>query len=263
MSMLSKARKLSTVAMNPHIVTCETKYLFILSHMRSRSSVVSHVLGSNPDICGYSELQQSYSGRLDLLRMRAEIYQESQSRLSNKFMLDKLLHDHCLISDEIFRLVQPKVIFLIREPESTIKSMINLGRRTGVAEYQNPERVGQYYCSRLHSLEYYAGKVAGDYFFIDADDVVSRTEGVLASLTNWLGLQTPLEKNYSSFQNTGKRQRGDSSDNIKSGVIKSTKAHPNISIPRDVLLKAEASYRSCKRHLLTNDGTLHLVKRSA
>lgn len=261
--MLSKARKLSTVAVNPQLVTCRTKYLFILSHMRSRSSVISHVLGSNPEVCGYSELQQSYTGRLDLLRMRTEIYPEVKCNLSNKFMLDKLLHDHCFVSDDILELAKPKIIFLIREPESTLKSMINLGRRTGEALYQDPEHVGQYYCSRLASLERYADKVAGQYFFMDANDIVNRTEALLASLSHWLGLQTPLDNNYSSFRNTGKRQRGDSSDNIKSGVIKRTEEHPGIRIPEDVLRLAEASYRHCKRHLLINDGSLHLVKRSA
>lgn len=261
--MLSKARKLSIVAANPHIVTCRTRYLFILSHMRSRSSVLSHVLGSNSEICGYSELQQSYTGRLDLLRMRAEIHREAKCSLSNKFMLDKLLHDHCFVSDDLLELAKPKIVFLIREPEGTIKSMIDLGQRTGDKAYLDPGRVGQYYCSRLSSLERYADKVAGEYFFIDANDVVDNTDAVLASLSTWLGLQTPLDKHYSSFRDTGKRQRGDSSDNIKVGVIKRTEEHPNINIPRDVLRLAEVSYRRCKQHLLINDGSLHLVKRIA
>jgi hypothetical protein len=249
MSMLSKVGKLSLIVSRPHIITCQTRYLFILSHMRSRSSVVSHVLGSNRDVCGYSELHRSYSSRLDLLKMRGEIYQEARCKLNNKYLLDKLLHDYCFISDEIFEVAKPKVIFLLREPESTLKSIINMGQRTGVEWYKDLRAVANYYCARLASLETYAGKIAGNYFFIDADDVVTKTDTVLAQLTEWLELEEPLDRHYSRFRNTGKRHRGDSSENIQSGIIKRTTGHPELCIPADTLRRAQAAFQHCKRYL--------------
>ncbi|MCW8195027.1 sulfotransferase [Proteobacteria bacterium 005FR1] len=263
MSVLSKARKLSLIASNPHILTCNTGYLFLLSHMRSRSSVLSHVLGSNAEICGYSELHRAYRNRMDLLKMRAELFDEIRCPLDNKYLLDKLLHNSCSISDEIFERVQPKVIFLLREPQATLRSIINMGHRTGVAWYKDPDQAGNYYCARLAAIEDYASRIRGQYYFVDADDLVSDTDGVLKGLSGWLGLEEPLARHYSQFANTGRRNYGDSSEHIKSGVIKKTEGHPEVALPTEVLDRARRSYADCKQYLLANDAVVRLVKKSA
>ncbi|MGQ9425702.1 sulfotransferase family protein [Gilvimarinus sp. F26214L] len=263
MSMFSKARKLSLIASNPHLVTCQTRYLFILSHMRSRSTVISHVLGSNPEICGYSELHQPYRGRLDLLRMRAALYEDTHCRLSGKYLLDKILHNHLVISAEVLALAEPSVIFLLRDAESTLKSIINMGQRTGVEWYRDPQRAADYYCRRLAALEEYATKLQGNYLFVDAEELVDDTDQVLAHISDWLQLQHPLNRNYEHFRNTGKRHYGDSSDNIKSGVIQRTQGHPAVSLPPDVLAKASAAYERCRKQLLARDRRPLTMQRSA
>lgn len=263
MSVFSKARKLSLIVSNPHIVTCKTGYLFLLSHMRSRSTVLSHVLGSNPDICGYSELHRAYNSWVDLWKMRAELFDETRCNLSDKLLHDKLLHNSCAISDEILQSVKPRIIFLLREPESTLRSIINMGHRTGVAWYQDPQKAARYYCSRLAALEQYASRVRGQYYFVDAEEMVNDTDAVLKSLSDWLGLSEPLGRSYSQFANTGRRHYGDSSEHIKSGVIKKTEGHPEVVLPGEALRSARRSYDQCKQYLLANDAMVRLVKKSA
>jgi hypothetical protein len=60
---------------NPSNYISNNRYIFILSHMRSRSSLLSHILGSNREINGHSELHQNYTGRKSLLEMKLNIYQ--------------------------------------------------------------------------------------------------------------------------------------------------------------------------------------------
>jgi hypothetical protein len=263
MSLLSKARKLSLIVSNPSIVTCKTRYLFLLSHMRSRSTVLSHVLGSNPEICGYSELHRSYRTRMDLLKMRVDLYDDCRQQLSNKFLLDKLLHNQCWISDEILESEKPKVIILLREPESTLRSIVNMGHRTGVEWYKDPVKAGDYYRSRLESLERYARRLRGQYYFADAEDVVTQPDSVLNGLSDWLGLQQPLQKSYSHFPNTGRRHYGDSSEHIRAGVIKETSGHPEVALPAEVLEAAHRCYRQSRQYLIANDAVVRLVKKSA
>lgn len=263
MSVISKARKLTLIVSNPHLVTCKTNYLFLLSHMRSRSTVLSHILGSNPGICGYSELHRSYRSRMDLLKMRVELYEDTRRELSNKMLLDKLLHNECWISDDIFASEKPKVVMLLREPEATLRSIINMGHRTGVAWYKDPAEAADYYCSRLATLERYAQRLRGRYFYVDADDLVSQPDSVLSDLSSWLGLQQSLEKSYSRFANTGRRGYGDSSEHIRAGVIKKTSGHPEVVLPVEVLERAVQSYRQCKQLLMANDAVVRLVKKSA
>jgi hypothetical protein len=242
MSILTKAKKIYRVVLNPQIFTCRVKYLFVFSHMRSRSSVLSHVLGTNSNICGYRELHTTYRGRMSLIKMRAMIFSDLECNLNDKYLLDKILHDYHF-SDRVFEIVKPKVIFLLREPEDTIKSIINIG-------YNDPMKVMDYYCDRLMSLIEYSKKIGKGYFFIESNELVDNTDNVLESLSIWLNLSEPLDKRYLTFRNTGKPGHGDTSHNIKSGILKKTKNYSDLKIPREVLQRGESSYKNCRDSLL-------------
>lgn len=250
MSILSKVRTLFAVALKPSILTTDAKYLFILSHMRSRSSVLAHVLGSNDGICGYSELHHSYAHYKDIIKMRIKLYDDLQCDLKGKYLLDKLLHNKLDVSESLLESVSPKIIFLLRDPESTIKSTVRLGQLTGEDWYADPEQAAQYYCSRLSRLQEYAGIADGNYFFLESDDLVNNTDSVLRDLTTWLGLHTPLDHHYSTFKKTGKSGYGDPSEKILAGKIEKTATHSTIEIPPRTLQIAESSYEKCRTALL-------------
>ena len=154
-----KVKRLYILFFNPHLITERTKYLFIFSHMRSRSSLLSHVLGSNSEICGYRELHRSYLNQIDLLETRIDLYHDQKKELHNKYLLDKILHNDHIVSSKIFEIAQPKIIFLLREPKSTFESMINMGYITGIDWYKDPQKVLKYYASRLLELEKYAKQI--------------------------------------------------------------------------------------------------------
>ncbi|TNC81110.1 MAG: sulfotransferase family protein [Oleiphilus sp.] len=252
MSILSKVKKLSSLALHPGIIASQSKYLFILGHMRSRSSVLSHILGSNEGVCGYSELHLSYESPMSLLRMRLELHNDLGCDLKDKYLLDKILHNKLVLSKDLIQSVKPKVIFLIREPESTLKSIIYMGQMTGVDWYQNPKRAQEYYCSRLSNLEAYAALLEGNYFFLEADELVKHSDLVLARLSDWLSLKEPLDANYSTFNHTASKGRGDPLDNIRAGTIKETESHASIEIPEQVLQLAHAAYTRCQSLLKKN-----------
>lgn len=242
--------KISQICLNLQNITCRTKYLFILSHMRSRSSVLAHILGSSPDICGYSELGLSYRGCMSLMKMRYKLSKDLECKLNHKYLLDKILHDRLIVSDKVLEIAKPKIIFLLREPENTIKSIINMGYIENIEWCRDPVKATDYYCSRLSRLEEYAKKIKGGYFFIDSNDLMDKTESILDGLTKWLNLHKPLDKRYSVFRYTGKPGHGDPSDNIKSGILTKTKDYPDILIPVEVLTKGDSSYKKCKDSLL-------------
>lgn len=251
MSIARKAKKLALISSHPHLITCQTKYLFIISHMRARSSVFSHVLGSNPNICGYSELHRTYLNRKDLFDMRCQLYRDLECKLEGKYLLDKLLHNRFDVSDNVIKIAKPKILFLLRDAESTIKSIIALANRIDWNEFKDPESATDYYCSRLLRLEEFAKKIGSGYFFVDSEDLVDKTDLLLKNLTDWLDLKVPLSKEYSSFNNTGKLTVGDSSANIKSGVLKKTKFYHDIELPLDLLKRGQSSYEQCKTILLS------------
>lgn len=250
MSIISIAKKFFEVSLKPNLIFGHSKYLFILSHMRSRSSVLSHILGSNDRVCGYSELHLPYVSYIAIMRMRLKLYLDLKSDLRDKYLMDKILHNNCEISNEMWEVMAPKVIFLLREPESTIKSIINVGNITGVDWYKSPKKASEYYCSRLLRLAEYAEMYGGDSIYIDSDDLLNKTDHVLSELTGWLGLDTPLVKNYMTFNNSGKPGAGDPSGIIQTGKLVKTNGYPDINIPREILQIAESSYEKCKASLM-------------
>ena len=54
-------------------VSSARRYLFVLGHMRSYSSLLCHILGSHPQINGYCETHVKYRSRFDLLRLRSRV----------------------------------------------------------------------------------------------------------------------------------------------------------------------------------------------
>ena len=252
MSNQIKTKKLIRSVLNPNNLFCRANYLFIFSHMRSRSTLLAHILGSNSEICGYNELHQAYEDKLSLLKMRVKLNYDVDGSFQNKYLLDKVLHNAYSITDDIMQAVQPKVIFLLRNAESSLQSIIRMGKYPATQEYANPYVAMDYYCGRLQQLAAYSSQLEQNYFFIESDDLLTQNELVLGHLSNWLGLKEPLSKNYSTFRNTGKHGFGDMSDHIKAGVIHETGNYPALNFPIDVLHEAHNAYKSCKATLIKN-----------
>ncbi|REE81994.1 sulfotransferase family protein [Lutibacter oceani] len=255
MSIKTKATKLVVLATNPDILFSKKKYLFVVSHMRSRSSVLSHILGNNPEVCGYKELHLSYKGRMSLINMQIELVKDLKCSLKNKYLLDKILNNFT-ISDEVLFKKQPKILFLLREPEETIKSIMNMGYKTGVDWYKDPLKVTEYYCKRLHNMEQLSYRLDDEYLFVESKYLVENSDATLKKISNWLNLEVPLKKTYATFKDTGVIGFGDPLENIKSGILKPTKSYPNISVPEHLLSKANESYIKCKATLMSNENSL-------
>jgi hypothetical protein len=242
-------KKAALAAINPRIISCKREYLFLLSHMRSRSSVMSHVLGSNSNICGHSELHRSYLNYVDLWRMNVNAYYHLPYKVLSKYFFDKILHNQYVISQNILNNLGLKIIILLREPEGTIKSIINMGQTTGLG-LKTPEEALSYYCSRLLVLEQYAKRIKKNYFFVESDELIFSTEKVLTGVTKWLDLEEPLQETYSIFGNTGEYGHGDPLGTIKSGFIQKTGEYTHIQISPEILKKGISAYSRCKSSLL-------------
>lgn len=240
-------QKFQKILNEPQMLFCQTSPLFLLSHMRSRSSVLSHIFGSNPEIVGYGELHRSYLTESDLYKLRFHL-KDKNTKVCNKFLYDKLLHPERVIADELLLNDKLKFIFMIRSPEDTLKSILNMGSKMGNANYQSEDWVASYYIHRLEELQNYALKLNGRFLFLESDSLVEDSDKSLQDISDWLGLSTPLTKEYKTFDKTGKPGHGDPLENIKQGVLRKTKPH-EIAVNKDHLQAADAAYQLCRQQL--------------
>lgn len=100
----------------PSVFLGSRRYILVLSHMRSYSSLLCHILGSHPQIAGYAEMHQGSRGRLDLLRLRARACRSLGGKLDGEFVLDKVLHNEYSISDSIINQANSTAVISGQKP---------------------------------------------------------------------------------------------------------------------------------------------------
>lgn len=220
--------------------------LFILSHMRSYSSVLSHVLGSHPQIDGYCETHLRYRFSFDLLRLKWRVRKLTGEPLRGRYVLDKILHNYP-VAPGILENTRTRAIFLLRQPTDVVQSIVHMGRHLDLnAQNSNVVNATQYYVERLGQLATLARVFGKRAAFVESEMLVSRTDDTLGFLQNFLDLDSPLERRYRSFAKTGKPGYGDPSDMIHSGEIgRRNQQRPNYSIPTTLIADAVKAHSEC------------------
>ena len=220
--------------------------LFILSHMRSYSSVLSHVLGSHPQIDGYCETHLRYRFSFDLLRLKWRVRKLTGEPLRGRYVLDKILHNYP-VATPIVENPRTRAVFLLRQPVEVVRSIVHMGRYLDANERNaNVVNATRYYVERLSQLARLARVFGRRAAFLESESLMTRTDGALAFLSDFLELDTPLERRYRSFSKTGKPGYGDPSDMIHSGEIENrTRERPIYSIPAELEAEAVQAYAEC------------------
>lgn len=217
------------------------RYIFILGHMRSGSTLLSHILASHPDIVGAGETHIRYSAPADLAILVLKIcVLLHRPVLRETYVVDQINHD--FVTDDMLRSdTISRCIILLREPEATLPSLM---------EHQDLTERGaiDYYVDRLEQLIRYATLLRERAALVEYDDLVDKTELTLSALTEFLGLLSPLSPNYALHRMTARV--GDRSSNIKIGkVVRTPKRHINIS--RGIIATAADHYAKCRATILS------------
>ena len=222
------------------------KIIFILSHMRSGSSLFSHILNSNPEIIGYGETHINYQSEADLKALQFKVYwQLKNPQMRHTYILDKILHDHKILNTEILRSPDIFSIFLIREPQKTLASILD------IKPNWSEEKAVNYYCDRLETLGDYA-KIISDkerYFFLTYDQLIHNSERIFLDLQNFLKTASGFSEEYEILKTTGKRGIGDSTEKIKAGRIIKSERKLNITISPEAITRAMEVFIKCQDQL--------------
>jgi len=228
--------------------------IFLLSHMRACTSLAGHVLGSHPRISGYFEMHISYEEASALDRQREVFLQYEAPKEGSRYLFDKLLHNDYQINSSLFDPDEVKILVSLQAPEKTVRSIVDLFQRKGTHEpYASPVNAANYYVERLQALAGFCDTTPRPYYYYDAELFQEAPERLLATLTEWLDLDSPLTERYRLFSQTGKAGKGDSSRFIFSGKIEQARVdYSHIEIPEDILRRAREVYRECRSVMVAN-----------
>jgi hypothetical protein len=232
-------------------VSSARRYLFVLGHMRSYSSLLCHILGSHPQVNGYCETHVKYRSRFDLLRLRSRVVKLTGEPLKGRFVLDKVLHNYPFASS-ILRSPNTQAIVLVRRPVPSVQSIVNMGLHySDIAWHRDIDLVVRYYEERLATLVGLADELRGRVMFIEAETLLSRTGDVLQSIGRLLDLSEPLRSDYKRFAHTGEGGFGDPSETITTGRVTNATREPRmpVMLSAAVTARLETAYAACSASL--------------
>lgn len=227
------------------------KVILILGHMRSGSSLLTNILTSHAAITGYGESHIQYQSEADLKQLMFKVYFHRQKfnslpdliklKMNHTYILDKLLHDHKLLNENILKLENFYLIFLIREPKTSLKSMLDH------KPHWTEKEALQYYSQRLSTLSNYAQIVnsKNHSLFLTYDELVNETDLVFSALQNFLQTQEGFSENYQVTNTTGMRHVGDFKEYIRSGKIMRKSRAIDISISSNILEEGIEHFNNC------------------
>jgi hypothetical protein len=239
------------------------RYLLILSHARSYSTLLCHILGSHRQVAGYAETMLPYETAVDLYRLNAKACEAGNYRNDCEYVLDKVLYDWLGVSDKVLGLSRVIPIFVVREPGPSIASLTRMRIREyeqGIHDWQEKndlrataDRAAAYYTSRLETLQTTCARLealGGRGLFLPAERLLDDTAEALRFLEGTLNLDGPLGESYTIFERTGRPGTGDTSATIRAGRIVRDSSEPGeIPIRADLLERARDAYAACMESL--------------
>ncbi|MBE7384217.1 MAG: sulfotransferase family protein [Leptolyngbya sp. SIO1E4] len=231
------------------------RVLWILSHMRSGSSLLTHILNANPEIIGYGETHIGYQSAQDFKQLMCKVYWQAQEyrnlgdlqklALQEKYILDKLLHDNKLLDPSLLLSENIHIIFLVREPNRSLVSIRDL------KPHWSEEETLAYYCNRLKTLVTYAHKM-GDHkkaLLIRHDQLIENSPLVFESLQKFLETDTGFSEKYQILKMTGSKHVGDHRGKIMAGQIIRTQRELKQTISQPAIDEAQSVYQDCCKQL--------------
>ncbi|MEM7414886.1 MAG: sulfotransferase [Gemmatimonadota bacterium] len=240
-----------TCVTDPRALLAPKRYVFLLSHMRSYSTLLAHILGSHPEIAGHFERLAAYAGWPDLVRAR---FTEAQSGTpsSYRYLLDKLLHNEYRLDGSILDRDDVRLVVFLRRPADALPSMVRLTRMTPLGDrFEGLPRLTEYYRARMDGIIADASHASHRPIYFDAEAIVDTPDALLAELSTWLELSAPLSPEYQVFDDTGERFRGDVSPRITQGrIVKKSRSEAPVEVPPDLLAEAEKAYRQARERIL-------------
>ena len=218
------------------------RYVFILGHMRSGSTLLAHILASHPDFAGAGETHISYRTPADLPKLVFKTCELLHKPiLRQTYIVDQINHPY--VTDEVLRSNHVhKCIILLREPAATLKSLMAMLKC-------DEKDALEVYLTRLETLAHYGTLLGGRAMLVEYDNFIDHGEETLAALTGFIGLDSPLAPDYSTHRMTGRvGGNGDPSVNIKAGRIIRTPGH-KVTLSAATIGAATRAFEKCRSQL--------------
>lgn len=195
------------------------KHVFMVSHMRSGTSVLSNIILTNPSFYGIGETHIEYHDSRSLGALLHKIASvRGLKGITAKYVYDKILHNERIQCDMVRIAPSAKYIIVLRNPLEAIPSIAKV--MEGLWDGGLDQQALDYYKLRIEWLRRFVEELpAKNLFFLEYEELLARPRPVLDDLQKFLCLGLPLSERYDVNCWVGRSGIGDPSLHIKSGKL--------------------------------------------
>jgi len=224
--------------------------LLLLGHMRSGSTLLLHLLMTNPEISAVGERGVPYASRADLARLALATRAMRRAPFRRlRYVADQVNHNHLTPSSALLQHPRVRVLFLLRRPEDTVASIVHLYR----VHYEQPwstSRAVAYYVERMAGLAKLGESLADVQraAVIRHEALMQSPEATLEVLRLFLGLRQGFSQTYETHSFTG--SYGDPGPHIAAGrILRHRQPAPHLDLTQAQLQQITEAYVRCDEAL--------------
>lgn len=196
----------------------KAQFLFILGSPRSGTTLLGHLLATNPEITFFGESHLCYRDDSSFYYLK-EMLKNHLSVDETRYWCDKILYPKHIEYGHFFTHPNHRFLLLLRHPSAILRSMM-LRNRFNSSQFLETKRESILIQSMaMMERALAAGPGNGKRCVVFYEDLVTTPDRVLDSITRFLDLRQPIEQEYSALPSTGVWGIGDGSDRIKSGKL--------------------------------------------
>jgi hypothetical protein len=223
--------------------------LLLLGHMRCGSTLLLHLLMTNPQVSAQGERNAVYAGSADLARLALSTRLAHPAPLRRlRYVADQVNHNHATPDAALLMRRRVRTIFLLRASDAALASLLELSRVFYEGAW-SPARALEYYLARVARLQELAGALApGQAAFLTYETLTAQPAAALESLRVFLWLDQGFSQEYRVHGFTG--ERGDPGPRIGSGRVQPAARAPVVTgADPHQLQRARAAHRTCSAAL--------------
>ena len=224
--------------------------LLLLGHMRSGSTLLLHLLLTNPEIAAMGERNVRYASAADLARLALAVRWAGTRPLRRlRYVADQINHNRFTANVELFQNPRVRVLFLLREPQSALASLLELSR-TYYEHAWSVAKAVDYYVARMQAFVDLGASIEtpGRAALMRYETLTAQPVQSLESLRLFLRLNAGFSPSYPLQPFT--TERGDPGPKIKYGkIVPPGAAAPAVDFKAEELRRVREAYEGCRAAL--------------